>query len=86
MVRVDERVARCFGLLRSEEFAPLLEYLRNCQAESLKKLVVADGNQIYRLQGEAAVFEEMLGLVERSGELIEKLRRPADRRGGAGLF
>jgi len=75
VVRIDERVARCLGHLRSEEFAPLLEWLRNCQADSLDKLTAADGNQIYRLQGEAGVLKEFLELVGRSGELVEKLRR-----------
>jgi len=86
VIRIDERTARCLGLLRTDEFAPLMEWLRNCHADSLKKLTVADGNQIYRLQGEAATLEEILELVVRSGDLIEKLRRPADRRGGAGSF
>ncbi len=75
MVRVDERVARCLGLLRTEEFAPLLEWLRHCKNDSLDKLTVAEGNQIYRLQGEAAVLKEVLELVGRSSELVDKLRR-----------
>jgi hypothetical protein len=52
-----------------------MEWLRNCQAESLEKLSQADGNQIYRLQGEALVLKEFLELTGRSGELIAKLRR-----------
>jgi hypothetical protein len=75
MVRVDERVANSLARLRAEEFAPLIEWLKNCQAESLEKLSQADGNQIYRLQGEAVVLKEFLELIDRSGELIVKLRR-----------
>lgn len=75
MVRVDERVAQCLSRLKAEEFAPLMEWLKNCQAESLEKLSQADGNQIYRLQGEALVLKEVLELIGRSGELITKLRR-----------
>jgi hypothetical protein len=52
-----------------------MEWLKNCQAESLEKLSQADGNQIYRLQGEALVLKEVLELIGRSGELIVKLRR-----------
>lgn len=63
-------------LLRAEEFAPLLEYLRNCRAESLEKLAMAqEEQQFYRLQGEAGVLKEVLELVSKSGELAEKLRR-----------
>jgi hypothetical protein len=76
MLRVDERVARCLSLLRAEEFAPLLEYLRNCRAESLEKLAVTNNEQmLYQLQGEAGVLREILELVSKSGELAEKLRR-----------
>jgi len=76
MLRVDERVARSLTLLRAEEFAPLLEYLRNCRAESLEKLAMAqEEQQFYRLQGEAGVLKEVLELVSKSGELAEKLRR-----------
>jgi len=76
VLRIDERVARSLTLLRSEEFAPLLEYLGNCKADSLEKMAVASEQpQIYRLQGEVGVIKEFLDLVGRSGELIEKLRR-----------
>jgi len=76
MLRVDEKVARSLTLLRAEEFAPLLEYLRNCRAESLEKLAMAqEEQQFYRLQGEAGVLKEVLELVSKSGELAEKLRR-----------
>jgi len=76
MIRVDERVARCLTVLRAEEFAPLLAYLRNCRAESLEKLAVThDVVRLHQLQGEANVLKELLELVERSGELTEKLRR-----------
>lgn len=75
MLRVDERVARCLHVLRSQEFSPLVDWLRHCKDDSLDKLTQADGNQIYRLQGEAGVLKEFLELVTQSDKLIEKLRR-----------
>lgn len=73
--RVDERVAQSLARLRAEEFAPLVEWLKNCQTESLERLSQADGNQIYRLQGEVCVLKEILELVTQSDKLIAKLRR-----------
>lgn len=75
MLRVDERVARCLHTLKAQEFSPLLDWLRHCKDDSLDKLTQADGNQIYRLQGEAGVLKEFLELVTQSDKLIEKLRR-----------
>jgi hypothetical protein len=54
----------------------LLDYLRNCRAESLEKLAVTQENtRLHQLQGEAQVLKEFLELVAKSGELAEKLRR-----------
>lgn len=75
MLRVDERVARCLHMLRSQEFSPLVDWLRHCKDDSLDKLTQADGNQIYRLQGEAGVLKEVIELIAQSDKLIEKLRR-----------
>jgi hypothetical protein len=75
VLRVDERVARCLHMLRSQEFSPLVDWLRHCKDDSLDKLTQADGNQIYRLQGEAGVLKEVIELIAQSDKLIEKLRR-----------
>jgi hypothetical protein len=75
MVRVDERVARCFALLRSQEFKPLLEFLKARQQETLARLVDAqDKDQMVRLQGRAIELKEFLELVEKGEALLAKTR------------
>lgn len=75
-MRIDERIARCFALLRGPEFIPLLEYLRAERHESLEMMAqVADPEKIYRLQGEAGKLKELLGYIESSETLIAKLKR-----------
>jgi hypothetical protein len=75
VVRVDERVARCFALLRSNEFKPLLEFLQARQQETLARLVDAqDKDQMVRLQGRAVELKEFLELVEKGEALLAKTR------------
>jgi hypothetical protein len=75
VVRVDERVARCFALLRSNEFKPLLEFLQARQQETLARLVDAqDKDQMVRLQGRAVELKEFLELVEKGETLLAKTR------------
>lgn len=75
MVRVDERVARCFALLRSQEFKPLLEFLKARQQETLTRLVDAqDKDQMVRLQGRAVELKDLLELVEKGDVLLAKTR------------
>jgi len=74
-VRVDERAARCFALLRSPEFKPLLEYLEARQQETLARLVdVQDKDQMVRLQGRAIELKEILELVQKGETLLTKMR------------
>lgn len=75
MVRVDANVARCFALLRSNEFKPLLEFLHARQQETLARLVDAqDKDQMVRLQGRAVELKEFLELVEKGESLLAKIR------------
>lgn len=74
-MRVDERVARCFALLRSPEFKPLLEYLEARQQETLVRLVDAhDKDMMVRLQGRAVELKEILELVQKGETILTKIR------------
>jgi len=78
--RLDERVARCFQRLQAEEFAPLVEFLKESRAGTLEQLVsVVQIEQIYRLQGEAGVLGDLLSHIKNSNELVTKLS--ANRKG-----
>lgn len=80
MVRLDERVARCFQRLQAEEFAPLVEYLKESRNGTLEQLVEAvQQDRIYRLQGEAGVIGDLLSYIKSSNELVTKLS--ANRKG-----
>jgi hypothetical protein len=75
-MRIDERVARCFTFLRGPEFDHLTEYFRAKRQESLEMMAqVTDTEKIYRLQGEAGAYKEILDLVENAEALIVKMRR-----------
>lgn len=74
MLRLDEQVARCFQRLQAKEFEPLLEYLKASRQDTLETLVgTVQKEQIYRLQGEAAILADLLGHVKNSNELVTKL-------------
>ena len=74
MIRLDERVARCFQRLQAEEFAPLVEYLRESRKGTLEQLVgTVQSEHIYRLQGEAGVLGDLLSHIKNSNELVTKL-------------
>jgi hypothetical protein len=74
VLRLDEQVARCFQRLQAEEFAPLVEYLKESRLGTLEQLVGAvQQEQIYRLQGEAGVLGNLLSHIKNSNELVTKL-------------
>lgn len=76
MVRVDERVARCLGLLRSPEMQPLLEFLKNRRQETLERLGDIQGEEMKsRLQGRNLELKEFLEMVEQAEMLYAKTRR-----------
>jgi len=76
MVRVDERVARCFTLLKSQEFQPLVEYLQLAHADTLQRLSESkDKDEMCRLQGRALQVKDILDLVDTGSTLLTKLRR-----------
>lgn len=74
MQRLTEKSARCFQRLQAEDFAALVEYLRESRKSTLEDLAVApQQDQIYRLQGEAAVLSKILENIEKSNDLVTKL-------------
>jgi hypothetical protein len=74
-VRVDERVARCLTLLKSQEFNPLIEFLQLTHADTLQRLSESkDKDEMCRLQGRALQVKEILDLVSESTTLLTKLR------------
>jgi len=76
MVRVDERVARCLTLLKSQEFQPLVEYLQLTHADTLQRLSESkDRDEMCRLQGRALQVKDFLDLVDTGSTLLTKLRR-----------
>lgn len=76
MVRVDDRVARCFALLRSQEMQPLVEFLKERRQETLERLGEATGEEMKsRLQGRQLELKEILEMVEQGETLFAKTRR-----------
>lgn len=74
MQRLDEKSARCFQRLQADDFAALVEYLRESRKGTLEDLAAAPQlEQIYRLQGEAAVLSKLLENIEKSNDLVTKL-------------
>ena len=75
-VRVDERIARCLTLLKSQEFQPLVEFLQLTHAETLTRLCTSrDRDEMCRLQGRALQVKEFLDLVDEGSTLLTKTRR-----------
>ena len=75
-VRVDERVARCLTLLKSQEFQPLVEFLQLTYADTLERLSTSrDKDEMCRLQGRALQAKELLDLVDKGSTLLTKTRR-----------
>jgi hypothetical protein len=76
MVRVDERVARCLTLLKTQEFQPLVEFLQLEHADTLTRLCVTrDKDEMLRLQGRALEVKELLDLIDEGSTLLVKTRR-----------
>jgi len=76
VVRVDDRVARCFALLRSQEMQPLVEFLKERRQETLERLGEATGEEMKsRLQGRQLELKEILEMVEQGETLFAKTRR-----------
>jgi hypothetical protein len=75
-VRVDERVARCLTLLKTQEFQPLVEFLQKQHADTLMRLCEArDKDEMLRLQGRALQVKDLLDLVDQGSTLLTKTRR-----------
>ena len=75
-VRVDERVARCLTLLKTQEFQPLVEFMQKQHADTLMRLCEArDKDEMLRLQGRALQVKDLLDLVDEGSTLLAKTRR-----------
>ena len=75
-VRVDERVARCLTLLKTQEFQPLVEFMQKQHTDTLMRLSEArDKDEMLRLQGRALQVKELLDLVDEGSTLLTKTRR-----------
>jgi hypothetical protein len=76
VVRVDERTARCFALLRAPEMQPLVEFLKARRQETLERLGEATGEEMKsRLQGRQLELKDFLEMVEQGETLFAKTRR-----------
>ncbi len=76
MIRVDDRVARCFSLMRTQDMQPLIEYLKARRQETLERLGEATGEEMKsRLQGRQIELKEILEMVEQGETLFAKTRR-----------
>jgi len=76
MVQIDERTARCFSMLRSPEFKPLIDFLTARREETLERLCdVTDPNLMVKLTGKAIELKEFLEYVDKAEVLLAKIRR-----------
>jgi hypothetical protein len=76
MVRVDERIARCLTLLNTQEFLPLVEFLKEQYTDTQTRLCESrDKDEMLRLQGRALQAKELLDLVSNGSTLLTKTRR-----------
>lgn len=75
MVRLDERVVRAMGMLKSHpEFKPLVDYLKaRCDAHKETLVAATDTAMIHRYQGRAAELQNLLDGIANSDELLRKI-------------
>jgi hypothetical protein len=77
VVRINEQVARGFSLLRSEEFKPLVEFLKARRSDTLESLSVESNEGMKsRLQGRSLELKEIIEFIEDANNLLAKTRRP----------
>lgn len=74
MIKIDQKIALCFGRLRHSEFAPLMDYLKAQYEETLDRLVTANPEIVRDLQGKAKILKELISYIEKNDELIAKLK------------
>lgn len=74
-MRIDERVARCLTHLRASEFEHFRDYLRAKRQGALEKMSeTTDEKLIFRLQGEAGMLLELINNIEKSEDLVAKIK------------
>lgn len=72
MSTLNLQVLRCLSRLKSEEFLPLLEWLRTQEDEAFRAAARSEGSHAGRLQGKALFLEEFLEKVDKSDDLLRK--------------
>lgn len=81
MAVVTESIAKAFLHLKAPELSGVCSYLKQVHQEAVDTLVRAgDVDVIRKQQGRAQLAEELLELVESSGELVTKLSRLPQKR------
>lgn len=74
-MKIDERIARCFSLLRAQEFEPLRAYFKETRLETLEKMAQTnDEKLLFKFQGEVKALGEILSTIENSENLIAKIK------------
>ena len=77
MTRLDAHTATTFQRLKAPEFDAIRSYLDAVYLDALTRMsTVGDEAMWRRLQGRAELANDLLQLVESSGELAAKLSRP----------
>lgn len=74
MIKITPQVVRCYGLLRSSEFAPLLEYWTQEYAETLDMLTTANSDMVPALQGKARFLKAQLDNISNNEKLVAKFK------------
>ena len=67
MIKGTERVMRAFLSPDGQEIA---EFLRDCGEDLLDKLIVAEGNEMYRTQGAIQELKEITDLASNARDVL----------------
>jgi hypothetical protein len=75
MNKPDEKVLKEAMRLKGSCFE---EYLRDCRMDALERLSNADGDDVKKIQGEAATLKLILTLIDGARPTLEKLASRTD--------
>ena len=75
-MKIDKYTAKCFAVLSTHDFKPLVGYLEGMRTISLQQLTKADEPVvIHRLQGQVALLDSLLASIHTGRETLDKLER-----------
>lgn len=75
MTPLTPQVVRAFALLRSPEFAPLMDYLKATRDDALENMALAQQQEvIFRYQGQTKLLKDLIELVDKAPALMNKQR------------